>query len=308
MPDKRTFHQIDLNLLKVFESLYLEQNMTKTAAALHITPSAVSHAVKRLRELLQDPLFVRQGASMQPTPSWRRLAPDLLATLKQLRSLLAQFGTFDPLTSTHAVTLAIHDALEPLFIPSLLSALSRDAPNGQLSSVKLERENLTAQLAAGQADFAIDIALPLKSPIRHTRLSSSPFCVLMGANNPLRKNMTAAQYIDSEHITVSNRPTGRVIEDIAFAQKGLIRKVKMRCQNYQTARQVLTGTNLILTLPEAIANSFMDDSLVVKPMPLGVPQVETHLYWHSHTEEDGALKWYREKVISLFDENNDGSN
>jgi len=71
MPDKRTFHQIDLNLLKVFESLYLEQNMTKTAAALHITPSAVSHAVKRLRELLQDPLFVRQGSSMQPTPACR---------------------------------------------------------------------------------------------------------------------------------------------------------------------------------------------------------------------------------------------
>lgn len=106
------FQQLDLNLLKIFEALYQERNMSRAAQRLHLTPSAVSHAIKRLRSQLADPLFSRQGNMMQPTALCESLAPALINNLDQLRQILQLSEQFSPQTAVNYFRLGIHEALE----------------------------------------------------------------------------------------------------------------------------------------------------------------------------------------------------
>ena len=94
MPDIKHIQQLDLNLLKVFQALYQEQNMTRAADVLHLTPSAVSHAMKRLRETLGDPLFKRSQNKMMPTPACQRMAPLIIDNLARLQQILQQVSLF----------------------------------------------------------------------------------------------------------------------------------------------------------------------------------------------------------------------
>ncbi|UAA37658.1 LysR family transcriptional regulator [Paraneptunicella aestuarii] len=298
--------QLDLNLLKVFESLYREQNMTRTADILNITPSAVSHAVKRLRDSLNDPLFVRQGASMQPTPACRRIAPQLLANLHQLRKTLQQLMDFDPATTEQTFNLAIHSALEPLFIPYLYPELHKLAPKATLICKPLDRNKLQREMAAGLVDVAIDVAQPLGSPIQHLQLSRAPFSVLMKRAHPLANALTQENYLEAQHIAVSNRAKGMVMEDIALQQQGLIRHIAMRCQTFQTACKIVENSELLLTLPGIIAQQNLSEQLIVTPLHLSLPDIETHLYWHENTTHDASLQWFREQVQKQWESVDDG--
>ena len=294
----KSIAQLDLNLLKVLEALYQHENMTRTAEALNITPSAVSHSVKRLREALGDPLFTRQGSTMKPTPVCRRVMPEIISTLSQLRRSLQTLGAFDPLSASQTVVLAIHDALEPLFFPSVLAYFGKVAPNLEFHSVKIERDSLPMQLESGAIDFAIDVARPLSNPIGHDLIASSGFCCLGGKKYFPQRELTVEHYRQLNHITVSNRPTGRVLEDIAFATLGINRTVKARCQSYATATSLLTQQQSILTLPRSLADAFTDLELCIMPLPFEVPSVDTHLYWHEHTQADGFLAWLREHLLN----------
>ena len=139
MADRQGVKKLDLNLLKVFESLYQQQNMTRTARELHITPSAVSHAVKRLRECLGDPLFQRSNNRMLPTPACQRMAPLIIDNLTHLRQIMQHWGEFDPGTSEHHFRIGMHYALEPSILPILAKTLAIQAPRVSFSSIKVER-------------------------------------------------------------------------------------------------------------------------------------------------------------------------
>ncbi|MGS2720732.1 LysR family transcriptional regulator [Paraglaciecola aestuariivivens] len=304
MSDFSNIHQLDLNLLKVFESIYQEQNMSRTAEALHITPSAVSHALKRLRQHLGDPLFQRSNHKMLPTPACQRMAPLIIDTLGRLRQVLQHWGEFLPLQSQHHFRLGIHYALEPSVIPKLANKLAILAPNTTLSSVKVERESLTRDLAAGHIDMALDVAMPIKPPVFHQRLLADKFCVLMRQDHPLGHSLTEQAYFAAEHIGVSNRPSGASAEDLLFQQQGLARKIVLRCQNYYAAKSILENSDLLLTVPKQLAKELSSaknhSSLKQLALPVKLGKLETHLYWHKHTQEDVALSWFRQVLIELF--------
>lgn len=300
MIEVKKIQQLDFNLLKVFECLYQERNMTLAANILCISPSAVSHAIKRLRLVLDDELFIRQGKIMQPTPACQRMAPQLLDAIEKLRQILQACGEFDLSRTSQTFKIAIHDALESMILPKLQMAIASEAPNAKLSSVKLVREDMARQLATNQIDIAIDIALPLKTPIKHARLSSDKFCVLMNKSHPLMGDLTAENYLAAKHIAVSNRANGVVLEDYFLLQLGINRTVDIRCQSYHAAKELLKVSNSLLTLPSLIADKLLDDSLHLQPIPYEIREVATHLYWHQNTEQDDALIWLRDKAQQLF--------
>lgn len=343
---------LDLNLLKVFESLYQERNMTRTAQVLNITPSAVSHAVKRLRETLNDPLFIRQGSQMAPTPACRRAAPQLINHLHQLRHTLQQFAEFDPHSTEQTFQIAIHNALEPLFGPMIYSAMAQAAPNAKLLLMSLDRQQVKRQMAAGQVDFAFDVAQPLGSPFQHIRLFDDPLCVLASKHwhhNQQNKEdgqdrvisdekgaekgdesgdesgdeksagkasqqenqyqnqsqqtatgtLSKAVYLAAQHIAVSNRPTGTVMEDFELQQQGYVRHIALRCQTYLSAIQIAESSDLLLTLPRSLAHYYITDELRLLPLPFDTANVETHLYWHENAQHDASLKWLKAQLLNL---------
>lgn len=298
MPSVKAIAQLDLNLLKVAEALYQQENMTRAAEHLNLTPSAVSHAMKRLREVVGEPLFTRQGINMVPTPVCRRLMPELLSALGQMRNALQNLGEFEPQQAQQIIRFAIHDALEPLFFPKAIALFQENAPGLQLHSVKLNREQLATQLNSGEIDFGIDVARALSHPVHHAQLASSSFCVCAGKSQVKSRRLSVESYGRAKHITVSNRPTGKVLEDLAFAQLGFNRDIQVRCQNYQSAKAIIKTQPLLLTLPKSMAESLMDDELKTWPLPFDVPGVETHLYWHEHSQSDGLMQWMREQLLS----------
>lgn len=297
MADFKAIQQLDLNLLKVFESLYLEQNMTRTAEALHITPSAVSHAMKRLRECLHDPLFQRSQNKMLPTPACQRMAPMIIDTLTRLRQILQQWGEFEPLQSRHHFRLGLHDALEASVLPKLASILSVQAPNVTFASIKVERQNLTSELASGHIDMAFDVALPIKPPVLHTKLIDDDFCVMLRRRHPCANRLDKQTYLQAKHISVSNRPSGAAAEDIYFQEQGMARKIAIRCQSYYAAKAMLIDSDNLLTLPKSLAQQLTDINLMILDLPLPIPSLSTHLYWHQNTLDDAALSWFR-KILS----------
>jgi len=300
MIEAKHIQQLDFNLLKVFECLYQERNMSVAAKQLFISPSAVSHAIKRLRLALNDELFIRQGQLMQPTPACQRMAPQLLETLSKLRQILQACGDFDLTQTSQTFRVATHDALEPLILPKIQALLAIHTPQASFTSSKLIREDMQRQLATNQIDMAIDVALPLKSPINHLKLSSDHFCLLLAKQKHTKGEMTQSQYLAAKHIAVSNRSSGAVVEDYALLHQGINREVNIRCQSYQAAKEVVKSSNYVLTLPSLIAQKLVDEHLIIQPMPFDLPLIETHLYWHKNTEEDDALKWLREKIQEIF--------
>ena len=237
---------------------------------------------------------------MLPTPVCRRVVPDVLALLSQLRSTLQTFGDFDPASANQRIRFAIHEAIEPLFLPEILKLFSSTAPHLRFSSVVLDRDVLTMQLESGDVDFVIDVARPLSYPIQHMRLVASDFCVLVSEHFYSEERISTKQYGMGQHITVSNRPTGKVLEDIAFAQLGFNREVQVRCQNYRTAVEILQQSPYLLTLPRSIADTYANPTLKVLELPFNVPSVETHLYWHAQNQSDGLLSWVGERLLNHF--------
>lgn len=300
MIDPNKIQQLDLNLLKVFEFLYRERNMTRVAKSLFISPSAVSHAMKRLRQTLGDELFIRQGSQMIPTPACERLAPKLIETLVQLRQVLQSCGEFDLAESQQTFRLAQPEPMEPIVLPKLQKALLAEAPKVKLTSVRTPREDIARQLAAKQIDAAINIALPIKLPIEHLILSSDEYCVVMDKRHSCANKLSAKDYLAQKHIAVSSRATGRVLEDYALLEQGENRQIDIRCQSYQTAKLMLKQSPYLLTLPCMIAKQIQDSDLAVLEMPIELPKVITHLYWHQSSSNDEALTWFRERIKAAF--------
>lgn len=299
MISSNRIQQLDLNLLKVFQALYQEQNMTRTADVLHLTPSAVSHAIKRLRHALGDQLFIRSQNKMVPTPACQRMAPSVIDTLSRLQQILQQWGDFEPLTSSHNFKLGMHDALEPSVLPQLISVLARRAPNVVLSSIKVDRSHLERELSSGHIDIALDISMSVRKPVRQHKIWSSGFCVVMRRDHPLRNSLNKKNYLDSQHIIVSNRPLGMTMEDTFFQQQGLQRKTSIRCQNYYAATKVLSSSNQLLTITSSMAEQLINDQHCTVDVPFDLPKFGTSVYWHENTEQDSALAWLRSILIEM---------
>ncbi len=297
MNDSKRINQLDLNLLKVFKTLYAEQNMTRAADLLHLTPSAVSHAVKRLRFALGDDLFVRSQNKMVPTPACQRMAPTIINNLTRLQQALHQWGEFDPSTSDHHFHIGMHDALEPSVVPRLAKVLARCAPKVGFSSIKVDRANIGRELASSKIDLAIDVAVPFKAPVKRLDMIATDFMVLMREHHPDCNDISKEKYLEATHITVSNRPSGMTAEDALFQERGVERKSLIRCQNYFAAREIVRESDQILTLPRLLALRLLEKGLAIKPVPFNLTPFPTSLYWHEHTENDAALSWLRNLII-----------
>ncbi|AXI03282.1 LysR family transcriptional regulator [Aquirhabdus parva] len=291
--------RLDLNLFRVFDTVYRERNLTHAAEILSLSQSAVSHAVGRLRVSLGDPLFVREGQGVVPTPLADRLWPDVKEALALFRQAVLRNQSFEPARDISHITLAMNDKLEPSILPVITQALHAKIPNLELSSIRLDRENLRADLVAGRIDFAIDVAQPTSPDICHVSLLKDEFAVV--SRQP--RELDAGAYLAARHITVSSRRSGKSVEDIALSRLGIERQVVVRCQYYEAACRLVAQSDLLLTMPLHQAMT-MNTALgnVILPLPLSLPGIELHLYWHQQRQADPANQWLRGELMGLFDQ------
>ena len=178
-------HDIDLNLLRVFDAVLHEKGVTPAAARLGLTQPAVSNALARLRKLLGDALFVRTPRGMDATPFARELAEPVRQALALLESALAHGPGFDPATATRAFRFYMSDLGQIEFLPPLVERVQRDAPGVRLEAVALEVEDIADALAAGALDLAVGFLPGLGAPVRRQALFKDPYLCLMRADHPI---------------------------------------------------------------------------------------------------------------------------
>jgi DNA-binding transcriptional LysR family regulator len=296
--------RVNLNLFVVFEAIYTEGGITAAARALNLTQPAVSHALGRLRELFDDPLFERRGQTMVPTPLARTLIAEVRASLQGFERTLREGTRFDPATSERRFTLLMRDALEAILLPPLMAAIAREAPRIDLITARGDRRQLEPELLAGTLDAAIDILLPASPAIRYAPLLSEPVVVLARPGHPITQGrLTLERYLAYEHVQVSSRRRGAGLEDVVLHQLGRERRVRLRCQHYAAACRVVSYTDLLATLPERqarIANAPYGN--VVLPLTFKMPPLELYLYWHANSDQDAASRWLREHVFAAIAE------
>ncbi len=296
-------NRLDLNLLHVFDTIYREGSLTRAARALNLTQPAVSHSLARLREHFGDPLFSRQGNRMVPTPLARRFVESMRPGLNQIHSAVNQFHAFDPSSHRKTFALALRDVLESTFLPLLVTRLDQ-YPEIEINSQRVARRDMESLLAAGRLDYAVDVLLPISDQTAHEQLRKDRRVVIARKGHPLAgQELTMENYLAARHILVSSRNEGPGIEDFELSRMGLQRQIRLRCQHYYAACQVVESSDLLLTMPEGYARQMVarSDTCILNP-PLGLPEVDIHLYWHRAYEKEPALLWLREQFHAVADE------
>lgn len=286
--------RVDLNLYRVFATVYRERNLTRAAELLCLSQSAVSHAIGRLRTAIDDPLFIRDGQGVVPTALADRLMPDIEAALTLLQLASARTQTFQPARDIGSITVAMNDELEPSLLPPLVAQLRRVLTDVDIASVRLDRRSLRADLAARRLDIAIDVAQPVAPDIGHVAIASDDFVVVSRA--PLA--LTPAGYFAAQHVIVSSRRSGRAVEDMALAKLGFERQVVLRCQHFEAACKIVAASDCLLTLPRRQVPP--NSGLAVMAMPIAMPALELHAYWHRPREQEPALMWLRDQLFAAL--------
>lgn len=294
--------RIDLNLLVVLDAIVAEGGVSRAAARLNLTQPAVSHALARLRELFDDPLFVREGRSLVPTSLTKRLVEPLRQSLQALGALIDKGESFDPAKSELTFTVSMRDPMEVLILPPMMRRLGRVAPRIDLRTVQVRRRSLEAGLADGTLDAAFDVALPLSERIHRQRVSADRFVVAVRKAHPrVRPGFTLANYLAEKHVMVTSRRRGPGAEDIELGQHGKRRHVALRCRNYLAAFRVVAESDLVLTMTARYARLLGAGSGVrVLPMPLRMPALDLFLYWHDRVDGDPANRWLRGELVEAL--------
>ena len=290
--------RIDLNLFVVFEAIYREGSITRAASLLNLSQPAASHALARLRERLDDPLFVRRGRDMAPTPRARELINPVREALHGLQGCLAGGGGFEPAQAQRTFVLGLRDGLEACILPPMMQVLAQDAPGVDLQSLTIGRRELLSSLAAGRLDLAMDIQLPVDADICQEHLIDVPLTVMLRAGHPLvRGDLSLPDYLAARHVLVSSRRRGPGLEDFGLAQAGHHRRIALRCQHYQAAMATVAATDLLLTLPAMLADQLAPPGVVQRTLPVALPPLSLYLYWHRDQNADPALRWLRSKIL-----------
>ena len=294
--DLRNFHRIDINLYPLFIAIYEQNSISKAAQILSISQSAASHALQRLRQHLQDDLFVRTGSKMQATPFAEQIYPELKNALFAIQNISIQHQLFRP-ESIQSLKIAVHDEIEPMIFPKLVQHFQQLNLEIQLSSMKLDRKNIAADLASQQVDFVIDLEQNIAEKIQFERLVQDEFVVCTQL-----KEMNEQIYLASPHIGVSSRRTGVLVEDIYLSRKHYSRQIFLRCQHYSTALQILQQQKTaMLTIPKNVLTHLqLADCLNVFQVPADLPKINMGMYWHKDLLENKRHQFLRNEIYKIF--------
>lgn len=292
--------KIDLNLFVVFDAIYCEGNITKAALSLNLSQPAVSHSLGKLRNHFDDPLFVRQANEMRPTSVANNVIADVREALHQLQVCLVQSRQFEPLTSRKHFTLSLHGSLEASYLPLLMRRLNKESPYTKLKSLKrVHRNELEIKLASGDIDLAIDTLLPVSENILHTQIEEDELVVIARKGHPaFTTPFSLEKYLEQHHVLASSRSIGPGIEDFELGRLGFHRTIGLRCQHPFAACRVVEGSDMLLTLPKTAAKMYNKQlDIIISPLPVELPKIDVHLYWHVNVDLDPANKWLRNQMI-----------
>ena len=288
-------HDVDLNLLVLFDAMATHHSVNRAAQAIGLSQPATSAALSRLRTLFDDPLFVRTGTRMEPTPRAQALAPVVRRVVEAITTELLVPNAFDPATADRSFSIVTPDIGEVSFLPGVLQRLRQEAPLVQLKAIAKPREAAAGALESGEADLAVGFFPDLHKAgfFQQGLFKSTYVCIACARNDAAPARMTQKQFLEARHIRVL--PNGREhLIDGFLADKGWSRHVTLELSHFMSLLALLPGTDLIATVPEDIA-TVVSRHVAVKmiELPFKPPQLHVQQFWHRRMQQDPANRWLR---------------
>jgi DNA-binding transcriptional LysR family regulator len=303
------FQHLDLNLLRVFDVVMVERNLTRAAERLSVTQPAVSNALRRLQDTLGEDLLTRAATGVAPTPRAEALWPEVRAALGDLRRAFGP-DTFDPAVDAASFGIAMTDGTAAMLLPRLVRRIAATAPNVDIRVVPLATHDPRALLDRGDADLAVGYFPTAAAALqaegtnanfgRRGLLESNYICVMRQGHPLASLPLDLDRYCAARHLvaSASGRPSGLV--DQALLAVGRSRRVVLTVNQYFTAGQVVAESDLLAVLPSAFLDATGNrERLLVRPLPVELPTLTVSMLWHLRAEAKPAHGWLRDELLGL---------
>ncbi len=305
-PDMNMMHpdlrRLDLNLLLAFDALYRHRSVAAAAHELAMSPSALSHALARLRDAIGDALFVRLGNEMQPTVRADDIATWAGDALDTMSKGLARARRFDPAQSDRTFVFAASDYTAFAVLPALLARIERVAPRLRIRVVHSERKISIDELAAGRIDFALGYheESTADSPgIEDFDWFSDDYVVIASAAHPdIRRRLTLDQYLAARHVVVTPWNESRGVVDYVLDRLGLARQVAVQLPSVLAAPFAIAESTLLMTVPNRAAQALRHAAPIrIFPAPFEIPRYTVKVYSHAKHARTDAHRWIRAQLL-----------
>ncbi|WP_335332380.1 LysR family transcriptional regulator [Mycobacterium kyogaense] len=294
---------VDLNLLVVLHAVLEERSATRAAARLHLTQPAVSNALARLRVLLDDPLVVRTGRGLTPTPAALAVQPRLDEALRLVQGIVSGLDSFDLATTTREWVIAFADLYGPLLLPGLDRRLHQLAPHSRVRILALDRISVTDALASGEIDVYMGIPTTTPAAWRSEPAFTDDMVGVIAAEHPdAAATMTLKRFVDLPHANVRiSAGRGREVDD-ALARIGLARRVRLTVAHYSSLFPVVENGHCIAVAPRRLAEYHSRTSAIsLFEVPLTLPTYDVWVFWHPRADNDPGITAFRRILHDVLD-------
>jgi len=291
--------QVDLNLFVIFDAIMREQSITSAAEQLAMTQPSVSNAVSRMRHAWNDPLFVKDGRGIKPTPMADRLWRQIGAPLEKIAEAANQYK-FDAATAKRTFRIALTDfAVDMLWLP-LREVIEQEAQGINIHAIPYA-VNASSLLKEAEADLIIDISPDSDPTLSATKLFDNEYVCAMSHQHPLAgKELTMDRFIAADHLLVSLSGEASGGVDEILAKQGLKRRIACTVNHFSCIPKILTNSELITIIPRPIIDHAINTkNLYITPPPFQISPAPISMIWHHRNDRDLGLKWLRENILNI---------
>jgi len=289
----------DLNLMVIFDAIMQEQSVSIAAMRLSMTQPSVSNALSRMRHVFKDPLFIKDGRGIKPTPFASSLWLEISSSLNTISEAVSP-KKFVPHYAKRTFRIALTDGLVSLLWLELRKLIEQSAPHINIHAVPytMNGENL---LMNAEVDLIADYVPDLGLNIQRQHLCNNYFVALMSPTHHLaNKEFDIKSLVNSDNLLVSLSGDASGIVDIKLAEQNLKRRIAMTTNSFASAMSLIQQTSLICVLPYSIAAVHVkNESLIAKSVPIDIPPAEISMAWHNRSNNDVGLAWLRESIFEI---------
>lgn len=293
---------LDLNLLVVLDALFAEKNITWTGERIHLSQSATSGALARLRDFFNDDLLVQVGSKkMALTPLAEDLAQPVRELLLQIERVINKVPTFNPATSTRNLRLMMSDYVASVLMPRALPRAQHLAP-GITFELLSNAEHPVEFLERGEVDLLImPVDYTSKLHPAEELFQDRYVCMVWNENPEVGKEITLEHYRKLGHVVVRlGKQQMHVFDEWVLERMGFERRIEVVSMTFDLLPHVVVGTTRIATVPEQLARRCAAQfPIKLLPTPMEIPPLREITQWHSYRDMDAALIWFRNLLRSV---------
>jgi DNA-binding transcriptional LysR family regulator len=299
-------NDLKLRDLRVLEVMLTECSLTRAALRLDTSQPSLSKALSRLRLHFCDPLLVRDGQAMRPTPKGAEMLAPVRELLRAAGSIgKAANGPFDPASSDRKFKLIVSDVGMVLFLPALTARFAACGPKLKLEAVPLDSHDFEARLASGEADLALGAYARAPQDLRRQLLYTDGYLCVVRRGNPRKRQLgRIAEFSSAQHIVVTASETGHTAHRMAQETiEGAVapERILLRLPSFIAAALVAAGTDGVATVPANLARSVKERlQLATFQPPVKMPPISVAQYWHARYHHDPGHRWLRQTCFGLF--------